>query len=155
MRREPGADRRNLLLDAVTVVLLVAALLLPWDSVHRGFEDVPLRVAAFMAALSVLVPHAVRWDGLPLPWPMVSPTRTLLVGATLAMLVLGRDAVAFAGRATTPARPGSPSSGSPCCSRRWRTAVQPRRGERHPVTCRGWGVASARCSAGPPCSPSR
>jgi hypothetical protein len=140
LRQERGVVRRDLVLDAVTVVLLVAALLLPWDAAHRGFEDVPLRVAAFIAAISVLVPHAVRWDGLPLPWPAVSAAKSLLV-LPLAMITLERAALlAGHGRHTGP--PQLAVLGLAALLSAVAAAVQPRSEERLPPVRRGWGLAA-------------
>ncbi len=140
VRREPGTDRRDLLLDAVTVVLLVAALLLPWEPARRGFEDVPLRVAAFMAALSVLLPHAVRWDGLPLPWPAVSAAKALLV-LPIALLTLERAAM-LAGHGHHTSPPRLAVLGLAVLLTAVAAGVQPRSGERLPPTRRAWGAAA-------------
>lgn len=134
--QDTTTTRRDLALDGLTVALLVVGLLLPWDTSRLGFADTSVRVVTFLAALGVLVPHAVRWDGLPLPWPAVTLVKVLLT-LPLAVLVTGRAAL-LSGLVDHSAPPRLAVLGFAALLSAVTVAVQPRTGEGSPLTRRGW-----------------
>lgn len=133
------ATRRDLLQDALTLGLLALLVLLPWDDGRAGYQETTVRVAGFVSLVAVLVPHAVRWDGLPLPWPGVSLTKLVLNLPLLAVLA-GR-AAELTGLAEHPALPHFAELGFAAMLTAAALGLQPRTGERQPLARRGWHVA--------------
>lgn len=133
-----AATRRDLLLDGLTLGLLALLMVLPWDEGHAGYQETTVRVAGFVSLVAVLVPHAVRWDGLPLPWPGVSLTKLVLNLPLLAVLA-GRGAV-LTGLVRHPALPRLSELAFAALLTAAALGLQPRTGEREPLARRGWRV---------------